>query len=260
MVGQPRPPAAVDERVPVTAARQPSPSARRPFGSPPSGGIYNAFAHDASDELVGQVAVRLREAVRPRHTVALLGGGEFGVLFSNLGERAARHVCDRIRAALAKPFMVSGNTLCIVPRIGLATSVPGDGLDGDRLLTQARGEMQAAKHASRGVAALAACNGRFNAIREEIKLELPKALLDGSFTVSYQPQVELTSGLIVGAEALVRWPHPRRGIVLPDTFVPVAEEMGLIADLDALVLREACAQIRRWSDAGLPPIRMAVDI
>ncbi len=223
--------------------------------------VNDSLGHPAGNELLRQVARRLAAVVRSTDTVARMGGDEFTVLLADIragGEAAL--VAEKILIAFRHPFVLDGQELFVTPSIGVAVG-PDDGIRPSTLLKNADSAMYRAKDRGRNCYEIYAVD--MNAAAEsQLALEgdLHHAIDTGGLRVMYQPQVDLTSGRIVGVEALVRWPHPVHGMITPDRFVPMAEETGLIVSLDDWVLRTACRQAREWSDAGLPPLRVAVNI
>jgi len=223
--------------------------------------VNDTVGHAMGDSLLQSVAERLKGLVREGDTVARVGGDEFTVLLPEVGQvEDAVEVADRILETLRQPWRLNGHEFHITTSIGIAMC-PGDGEDAESLLRNADTAMYRAKDRGRDNYKLyaPAMNSK---IAERLALEnsLRHALERGEFVVHYQPQVNIETGRIVGVEALVRWQHPERGLVSPAEFIPVAEETGLIVPLGAWVLRTACAQNRAWQDAGLPPMRMAVNL
>ncbi|MGH9037701.1 MAG: putative bifunctional diguanylate cyclase/phosphodiesterase, partial [Acidimicrobiia bacterium] len=223
--------------------------------------VNDSLGHPAGNELLRQVSRRLAAVVRGSDTVARMGGDEFTLLLADIrfaGEAAL--VAEKILAAFRYPFILQGQELFVTPSIGVAVG-PDDGNRPSVLLKNADTAMYRAKERGRNCYEIYALD--MNAAAEgQLALEgdLYHAIDTGELKVVYQPQVDLTSGGIVGVEALVRWPHPTLGMLSPDRFVPMAEETGLIVPLDDWVLRTACGQARAWTEAGLPPLRVAVNI
>ncbi|MDO8612508.1 MAG: PAS domain S-box protein [Dehalococcoidia bacterium] len=223
--------------------------------------VNDTVGHAMGDRLLQSVAERLKALVRDGDTVARVGGDEFTLLLPEVGRvKDAVEVAERILETLRQPWQVNGHEFHITTSIGIAMC-PGDGEDAESLLRNADTAMYRAKDRGRDNYKLyaPAMNSK---IAERLALEnsLRHALERDEFVVHYQPQVNIETGRIVGVEALVRWQHPERGLVSPLEFIPVAEETGLIVPLGAWVLRTACAQNRAWQDAGLPPMRMAVNL
>ncbi|MDQ3945246.1 MAG: EAL domain-containing protein, partial [Actinomycetota bacterium] len=223
--------------------------------------VNDSLGHPAGNELLRQVSRRLAAVVRRSDTVARMGGDEFTLLLADIrtaGE--AELVAEKILAAFRYPFVLHGQELFVTPSIGVAIG-PDDGNRPSLLLKNADTAMYRAKDRGRNCYETYAVH--MNATAEgQLALEgdLHHAIDTGQLRVVYQPQIDLTSGRMVGVEALVRWPHPTLGMITPDRFVPMAEETGLIVPLDDWMLGTACRQARAWSDAGLPPLRVAVNI
>ncbi|WP_334168758.1 bacteriohemerythrin [Methylobacter sp.] len=224
--------------------------------------VNDSCGHLAGDELLQQVAARISARLRDVDMVARLGGDEFVVLLEDIThqEDAAR-LAEEIIAALNKPFQLNqNNDVQIGVSIGISLHPEhGDGYGA--LMDHADAALYQAKHNGRG------CYAYFSeeqtlAARERIALEtrLRHAIKQGELRVFYQPQVNIESGRIVGAEALVRWLDPVEGLIPPLRFIPIAEETGLILEIGAWVLRETCRQGKQWLDAGFPPLTLAVNV
>ncbi|MDD4906508.1 MAG: EAL domain-containing protein, partial [Methylobacter tundripaludum] len=224
--------------------------------------VNDSLGHLAGDELLQQVAVRISTRLRDVDMVARLGGDEFVVLLEDIAhaEDAAR-VAAEIIFVLGKPFQLTqSNDVQIGASIGISL-YPEHGASYEMLMDHADAALYQAKDQGRG------CYAYFSedqtlAARERIALEtrLRRAIEQGELRVFYQPQVDIESGRIVGAEALVRWQDPIEGLIPPLRFIPIAEETGLILEIGAWVLRETCRQGRLWLDAGLPPLTLAVNV
>jgi diguanylate cyclase (GGDEF)-like protein len=223
--------------------------------------INDSLGHNMGDRLLAAVAGRLRGCLRARDVLARLGGDEFVILLPRLkGREGATVAARKVMAALMEPLQLDQHELSVSASVGLSY-YPGDGDTVETLLRHADTAMYAAKDAGR--------NGwRFfsNEMNEHLSqrmfLEngLRRALAQGELFLEYQPQVETLSGRLVGAEALLRWRHPERGLIPPDRFIPVAEDSGLIEPLGQWVLEQACRQLRAWEDAGLRGLNLAVNI
>jgi len=214
--------------------------------------INGTFGHHYGDEVLAQVGARLTGVVRKVDTVARLGGDEFAVLLPDVGTLAnARAVAAKLRAALETPFQVEGVDLDVEASVGVALS--GEhGKDATTLLRHADIAMHVAKVRSFGVFTYDPAVDEHSPTKLALLGDLRRALDRGELVLYYQPQVNIRTGDIVGAEALVRWQHPERGLIFPDEFIPLAEHTGLIGPLTRHVLDAALAQARRWSDAGRP--------
>lgn len=223
--------------------------------------INDSYGHDVGDELLKEVATRISASLRAEDTVARLGGDEFVVLLEDLpGSDAAAQAAGKIAARLSAPVVIGGRELPLGASIGIALH-PRDGDSAQDLLKNADSAMYRAKEEGRG--SFCFFSGEMNAravSRLTLENELRRALDQGELEVFYQPQVAMTDGTLLGAEALVRWRHPAKGLISPVDFIPVAEETGLIVALGEQVLRAACNQIVAWGTSGRPPIMVAVNL
>lgn len=223
--------------------------------------INDSLGHATGDMLLCSVADRLRACVRNSDTVCRLGGDEFLVLLADQqNQHHAAAAAEKILAELGRPHEIGGHELLVSASIGISL-FPDDGRDAATLIKNADTAMYRAKAGGR-------CNAQFykhdmNLLaieRQHLEAALRRALERGEFTLLYQVKVELMSGRTSGAEALLRWAHPEQGMVAPDRFLPVAEDIGLIVPLGRWVLKEACAQARRWQDEGMVLDTMAVNV
>ena len=222
--------------------------------------VNDSLGHSVGDQLLAEVAKRLQGCVRRMDTVARIGGDEFVVLLADVTLEGAAEVARKILAVLARPCFLENHELGVTPSLGISI-FPQDGHDFETLLKHADTAMYGAKEAGRNTYQFFASEMNAAAI-ERLTLEnsLRQALERNEFVLYYQPKFELARGRLVGAEALIRWLHPQRGLVSPARFIPVAEQSGLIVPIGDWVLREACRQNTAWQAAGLPPISMAVNI
>jgi diguanylate cyclase (GGDEF)-like protein/PAS domain S-box-containing protein len=223
--------------------------------------INDSLGHPVGDKLLQSITGRLVECVRGSDTVSRQGGDEFVVLLSEVAESEdAAITARRILAAVAQPHSIDRHDLHVSASIGVSV-FPDDGLDADTLIKNADTAMYQAKENGRQSFQFfkPAMNARA-VERQSIEEALRRALERREFALHYQPKVNLMTGEIVGAEALIRWTHPTRGLVPPVDFIPVAEDCGLILPIGAWVLREACGQARAWKDAGVPVTSMAVNV
>jgi diguanylate cyclase (GGDEF)-like protein/PAS domain S-box-containing protein len=223
--------------------------------------INDSLGHPTGDKLLQSIAERLVECVRASDTVSRQGGDEFVVLLSEVAQSEdAAITAKRMLQAVSRPHSIDQHDLHITTSIGLSV-YPEDGLDADTLIKNADTAMYQAKESGRHSFQFfkPAMNARA-VERQSIEESLRRALERREFALHYQPKVNLKTGAIIGAEALLRWTHATRGSVSPIDFIPVAEDCGLILPIGAWVLHEACAQARAWIEEGLPPISMAVNV
>lgn len=222
--------------------------------------VNDTLGHDVGDRLLVAVAQRIRRSVRNADCVARLGGDEFTVVLADVaGPTAAASAAQNICRALATPFQIDGHDIFVTASVGISL-YPHDGTDVGTLLKHADTAMYRAKKTNTGFQFFEAAMEQ--SISEQVRMEndLRRALERDELEVFYQPQARLDTGEIVGAEALVRWHHPTRGLVSPVEFIPLAEETGLIIALGEWVLRTACAQLQAWIESGWAPIRVAVNL
>lgn len=224
--------------------------------------VNDSLGHLAGDELLQQVAKRITTRLRDIDMVARLGGDEFVVLLENIThpEDAAR-IAEEIINELTKPFTLSqSDNVQIGGSVGISL-YPQHGDSPDVLMDHADAALYQAKDAGRGCFAYFSEELTLAAKKRlEIETNLRRAIELQELRVFFQPQVDITSDHIVGAEALVRWQDPKNGLIPPLSFIPIAEETGLIVELGAWVLRETCRQGRQWLDEGFPPLTLAVNV
>ncbi len=223
--------------------------------------VNDSLGHHAGDQLLVAISDRLKKILRPQETLARLGGDEFAILVEGLqdGAQAAR-IAGRIQKELANPFFLGEHEVFVSVSIGIAIR-PENEESPEGLIRDADTAMYRAKAAGKGRHALFDQSMHTQEVeRLALETSLRHAVQRKEFVLHYQPLVSLQSGRITGCEALVRWNHPQRGLVAPREFIPVTEEMGLINPLGAWILEEACGQMKRWQDAGLPEIRLAVNL
>jgi diguanylate cyclase (GGDEF)-like protein/PAS domain S-box-containing protein len=223
--------------------------------------VNDSLGHDKGDLLLQMTAERLRKAVREGDTVARLGGDEFVVMLEDIdsSDRVAQ-VANELLAVVAEPFQLGGHELTISTSIG-GSVYPKDGTDAVTLLKHADLAMYQAKELGAGTFRF--FNPAMNVkMLERLLTEssLKRALERNEFVLHYQPIIDAQLGSPVGVEALVRWIHPERGLIAPEDFIPLAEEIGVICDLGEWVLETACRQNRIWQKQGLVPLKMSVNL
>jgi diguanylate cyclase (GGDEF)-like protein/PAS domain S-box-containing protein len=212
--------------------------------------VNDSLGHTIGDELLTAVADRIRTSVRTSDTAARLGGDEFAVLVEDSDAADVVEIADRILDTVQRPVTAGGREVVVTASVGIAFSQPGGSVD--QLLRNADLAMYTAKAHGRNRHDTYE-SGMHAAAVEKLELagDLRRALERGEIVVHYQPIVALPTEQILGVEALVRWEHPTRGLLAPAAFIPLAEETGLIQPLGRLVLRETCAQLRRWTRDGV---------
>ncbi len=223
--------------------------------------INDSLGHPTGDKLLQSVAKRLVDCVRGSDTVSRQGGDEFVVLLTEVGQSEdAAITARRMLQTVAEAHSVDQHDLHVTTSIGVSV-FPDDGMDAETLIKNADTAMYQAKENGRQSYQFFKPAMNVRAVeRQSIEESLRRALEREEFMVHYQPKVNLRTGDISGAEALIRWNHPTRGMVPPGDFIPIAEDCGLILPIGNWILREACKQARTWMDAGLPLTTMAVNI
>ena len=223
--------------------------------------VNDSLGHSVGDCLLQSVATRLLACVRSSDTVSRQGGDEFVVLLAEMTHaKDAAIIAEKVLLALAKPYNIEQHELHLTASIGIVT-YPDDGTEAETLMKNADVAMYHAKATGRNNYQFFKAEMNFQAAeRQALEYGLRHALEREEFVLYYQPKVNLETGAIIGAEALIRWRHPERGLVPPVQFIPVAEECGFVVPMGRWVLREACRQARIWQNGGLPSLRIAVNI
>ena len=223
--------------------------------------INDTLGHSAGDALLRQVGERLRNRLRTTDTVGRRGGDEFMVVFNHPCDvKEVMAVVNKVRGVFAQPFNCEGEELFVTCTLGVALS-PEDGRDAETLVKNADIAMYRAKEKGKDQYQfyIPDMNAESRAMLT-LETELRRALDRGEFVLHYQPQLDVRSRRTVGFEALIRWQHPRQGLLMPDQFVPLLEESGLIVSVGEWVLRSACAQWRAWRAQGWRGLRVAINV
>jgi len=223
--------------------------------------INDSLGHSVGDKLLQSVAGRLSACVRKSDTVSRQGGDEFVILLSEVTHAAdAAIISAKIIAELKRGHRIGKHRLRISASVGLST-YPNDGEDAETLIKNADTAMYDAKQSGRDKYRFFKSQMSLRAVeRQSLEEQLRSALERRELLVHYQPKVNLKTGALTGVEALLRWQHPERGLLLPRQFLAIAEDTGMIVAIGQWVLREACTQMREWLDAGLLAVPVAVNI
>jgi diguanylate cyclase (GGDEF)-like protein len=211
--------------------------------------VNDTLGHPVGDALLQAVAVRIRDCLRPTDTVARLGGDEFAIVQVSADQPiGSTALATRIIKAVGEPFDIRGHQVVIGASVGIALA-PHDGVDPDRLLKNADMALYRAKEDGRGIYRFfeSEMDAKMQA-RRTLELDLRKAVALGEFELFYQPLINLSDNEVSGFEALMRWRHPQRGLVPPNDFIPLAEDIGLIAPMGAWALKQACTEAMNWPD------------
>ena len=219
--------------------------------------VNDAHGHPVGDLLLKMVADRLRQCIRDADMVARLGGDEFAIVQAGASQPTeATSLASRLIEAIGAPYRLGGHEVTVELSIGIALA-PGDGLDPDRLLKNADMALYRAKSDGQGLYRFfePEMDARMQA-RRRLEIDLRKAIANSEFQLFYQPLVGMQSENVAGFEALIRWHHPERGLILPLDFIPIAEETGLIVRIGDWVLRQACAEAVTWPN----DVKIAVNL
>ncbi len=223
--------------------------------------INDTLGHDSGDKVLWEIGQRMRSVLLPSDTVARLGGDEFSILLPDLvSEEQLGNICTKVLVAIMEPIRISSHEVILTGSIGVAR-YPDDSTELEELLVYADLAMYDAKQKGKNNFKL--FTQKLNAeIKKRLKQEndLRSAIAGEEFVIYYQPKLVGVIGMITGMEALVRWQHPNSGLLLPDAFIPLAEETGMIIPIGEWVLRTACAHNKALQTAGFPPITVAVNV
>lgn len=221
--------------------------------------VNDTLGHAAGDRLLQMVSGRFKQCQNERMVISRHGGDEFVIVLETSDGSEAERIAHQLIEALVVPFNLEGQEIYVSSSAGIAM-YPEHGLDVDTLMRNADSAMYEAKE--QGGSGFAWYRDIFNTrVSEKLWLEsnMRRALESGEFVLHYQPKLD-QAGRLCGMEALVRWQHPERGMITPDSFIPVAESTGFIVSLGDWILREACRQTKAWLEQGLPPVRVAVNL
>ncbi len=222
--------------------------------------INDSLSHMAGDALLKSVAERLSNTLRPQDTLARLGGDEFVVVFTNITRSELENKSAQLLLLFQQPFAVSDRNVTLTASLGISV-YPKDGTTADILLRNADAAMYRAKAQKGNSYVFYSSEMSMQSLQElDQEIELRHALTNNEFFLCYQPQLDINDEKLVAVEALIRWNHPTKGVLLPMEFIPLAEETGLIVPISDWVLRTACIQNKAWQDEGLQPIRVAVNV
>jgi diguanylate cyclase (GGDEF)-like protein len=223
--------------------------------------VNDRYGHDIGDSLLVWVAQRMLSCLRRSDTLARLGGDEFAVVQVGLDDaQGAAQLAERVLHAFEEPLSLNGRQLRVSASLGVAL-FPDDGEETAQLLRNADTALYKAKADGRGAVRFYSSEmGRQTQARHRVEQDLREAVEHGGFELYYQPKYTVADRRIVGMEALLRWKRPGKGLLRPDEFVPIAEDCGLIAPIGDWVIRTACIQNRTWHEAGLPALRVAVNL
>ncbi len=223
--------------------------------------INDTLGHEAGDQLLKEVASRLKSALRKSDSIGRIGGDEFSIILADIGRSdAVSDIARKIVDSFRKPFMIAGGELKTTTSVGISI-YPDDGTEIDTLLRYADMAMYHAKESGRNTYRFYDPSINIRSIeRARLEQMLRRSVELGEMVLYYLPQIDVISGKVICAEALVRWRHPERGLLLPEDFIPEAEESGFIKEIDEWVLSAVCRQLRSWQDSGFRPVCVSVNL
>ena len=223
--------------------------------------VNDTLGHETGDTLLQMVAMRMNSCLRDSDTIARLGGDEFIAVIGNIAQpETAARIAKQVITRLSEPLRINGEDIPVSPSIGIAI-YPSDGDNAEELIKCADAAMYQAKQQGGKNYMFYRPDMNADTIRRiGLAFALQRAIRSDEFELHYQPQFDLDEGRVIGVEALLRWHHPERGLIPPDQFIPLAEDLGLMVPMGDWVLENACSQLRRWRDGNLPPFRLAVNL
>ena len=223
--------------------------------------VNDTLGHGAGDDLLRAVAHRISDAVRPEDTAARLGGDEFGIVIESIDSpKSAKETAERVLASIVQPLLLEGKDTIVRASLGVAVASP-EMSHAEGLLANADMALYDAKRAGKSCVSIFADYMRASLVEgAAIKSDLHRAIDRGEITVNYQPVVDLSTGDVVGVEALARWQHPTRGSVPPSQFIPLAEESGVVVQLGSVVLRQACQAVMEWQESAVRGRRLSLAV
>ncbi|MBF0323375.1 MAG: EAL domain-containing protein, partial [Magnetococcales bacterium] len=223
--------------------------------------VNESLGHEIGDRVLKQVAERMRSVIRKDDTLGRLSGDEFAIIFRNARQlQSAITIAQKVQSVLLPPILAKGHELTVTASVGLSV-FPMDGSDATTLIRNANLALTRAKQAGKNNFMFFTSSMATQATKRLIlENSLRKALENQEFVVHYQPKVDVGSGVVTGMEALIRWNQPGMGMVPPGDFIAIAEESGLIVPMGQWVLETACRQNKAWIDAGLGPLRVAINL
>jgi diguanylate cyclase (GGDEF)-like protein/PAS domain S-box-containing protein len=224
--------------------------------------VNDSMSHAAGDELLIAVSMRLRSLMRPSDTLARLGGDEFVLVCEQLTtEQQVFGIVERLNSELAQPFVIEGRDLLVTTSMGVALAPAGEVIEPEALIRDADTAMYRAKDNGRARYEIFDEDMRLRATqRLETQNDMPGAVVRGEIKAWFQPMIDLSTRKVIGCEALARWEHPTKGLLMPDAFVPLAEETGAIVELGVAVLGSACAQVACWNRGRRPDDQLSVSV
>lgn len=223
--------------------------------------VNDTFGHDIGDQLLVEVTRDIRYQLRKSDVLSRMGGDEFLLILNNVKDaQEVSCACQRIIKTLDRERSLDGCSIYVTASIGVSF-YPADGKDTTSLIKNADIAMYKAKEAGRNSYQFyneeMSC---FNRLKMDLEIQLHRAIEKKEFILFYQPQFNLSTGQLIGVEALLRWNHPNRGLVQPSQIIPIAEETGLIIQIGEVVLRQACEQIAKWENLECPPVKIAINV